>query len=128
MSVSKNEIVVYQPNETIRLDVRLENEKVWLTQSQMGLLFESTTRNVRLHLENIHSCGELTQEVTRKDFFLVRQNGAWQVKRQDISRQIFHHRRQGPVSYRASLKDLGWKSLFFTKLAAAEIPNLKARV
>ena len=79
--VEKNEIVVYQPNETIRLDVRLENETVWLTQSQMGLLFGCTTRNVRLHLENIYSCGELDQEATRKDFFLVRQEGARQVKR-----------------------------------------------
>ena len=81
MSEAKNEIVVYQPNETIRLDVRLENETVWLTQSQMGLLFGCTTRNVRMHLENIYSCGELTQEATRKDFFLVRQEGARQVKR-----------------------------------------------
>ena len=81
MSEAKNEIVVYQPNETIRLDVRLENETVWLTQSQMGLLFGCTTRNVRLHLENIYSCGELTQEATRKDFFLVRQEGVRQVKR-----------------------------------------------
>ena len=81
MSEAKNEIVVYQPDETIRLDVRLENETVWLTQSQMGLLFGCTTRNVRTHLENIYSCGELAQEATRKDFFLVRQEGARQVKR-----------------------------------------------
>ncbi len=77
----KNEIIVYQPNETMRLDVRLENETVWLTQSQMGILFGCTTRNIRLHLENIYSCGELTQEATRKDFFLVRQEGDRQVKR-----------------------------------------------
>ena len=81
MSTSENQIVGYQPNETVRLDVRLENETVWLTQSQMGLLFGCTTRNVRLHLENIYSCGELTQEATRKDFFLVRQEGVRQVKR-----------------------------------------------
>ena len=80
-ATARNEIVVYQPDETIRLDVRLENETVWLTQSQMGLLFGCTTRNVRLHLENIYSCGELDQEATRKDFFLVRQEGARQVKR-----------------------------------------------
>ena len=79
--MSENQIVVYQPNETVRLDVRLENETVWLTQSQMGVLFGCTTRNVRLHLENIYSCGELTQEATRKDFFLVRQEGDRQVKR-----------------------------------------------
>jgi len=77
----KNEIVVYQPDETLRLDVRLEDETVWLTQSQMGTLFGCTTRNVRLHLENIYACGELTTEATRKDFFLVRQEGARRVRR-----------------------------------------------
>ena len=61
-ATARNEIVVYQPDETIRLDVRLENETVWLTQSQMGLLFGCTTRNVRIHLDNIYSCGELCRE------------------------------------------------------------------
>lgn len=46
-----------------------------------GVLTSGTTRNVRLHLENIYSCGELTQGATRKDFFLVRQEGDRQVKR-----------------------------------------------
>ena len=81
MSTNENQIVVYQPNETIRLDVRLENETVWLTQSQMGELFGCTTRNVRLHLENIYSCGELSPKATRKDFFLVRLEGTRQVRR-----------------------------------------------
>ena len=81
MSVNENQIVVYQPNETVRLDVRLENETVWLTQSQMGELFGCTTRNVRMHLENIYSSGELVPEATRKDFFLVRLEGVRQVRR-----------------------------------------------
>ena len=81
MTANENQIVVYQPNETIRLDVRLENETVWLTQSQMGELFGCTTRNVRMHLENIYACGELVSEATRKDFFLVRLEGARQVRR-----------------------------------------------
>ena len=78
---TENQIVVYQPNETVRLDVRLENETVWLTQSQMGELFGCTTRNVRLHLENIYACGELIPEATRKDFFLVRMEGSRTVRR-----------------------------------------------
>ena len=78
---TENQIVVYQPNETVRLDVRLENETVWLTQSQMGELFGCTTRNVRLHLENIYACGELHAMATRKDFFLVRIEGGRQVRR-----------------------------------------------
>ena len=40
MEPVENQIVVYQPNETVRLDVRLENETVWLTQEQMALLFD----------------------------------------------------------------------------------------
>ena len=81
MNKTKNEIVVYQPDETIRLEVRLEDEMVWLTQSQMGMLFGCTIRNVRMHLENIYSCGELTREATRKDFFLVRMEGPREVHR-----------------------------------------------
>jgi hypothetical protein len=81
MNETKNEIVVYQPDETIRLEVRLEDETVWLTQSQMGMLFGCTIRNVRMHLENIYSCGELTREATRKDFFLVRMEGLREVHR-----------------------------------------------
>ena len=77
----KNEIVVYQPDKTLRLEVKLENETVWLTQSQMAELFGCTTRNVRLHLENIYACGELEAEATRKDFFLVRQEGSRRVSR-----------------------------------------------
>ena len=39
MNTNENQIVVYQPDETIRLDVRLENETVWLSQEQMCALF-----------------------------------------------------------------------------------------
>ena len=39
MTERENQIIVYQPNETVRLDLRLENETVWLTQEQMALLF-----------------------------------------------------------------------------------------
>ena len=63
------------------VDVRLENETVWQTQSQMGGLFGCTTRNVRLHLENIYACGELLSDATRKDFFLVRKEGSRTVHR-----------------------------------------------
>ena len=73
--------VVYQPNETVRLEVRMENETVWLTQSQMAELFDCTVRNVRLHLANIYECGELDAGATRKDFFLVRMEGSRKVSR-----------------------------------------------
>ena len=52
MPEEKNEIIVYQPDETIRLEVRLENDTVWLTQSQMAQLFGCTIKNISVHLKN----------------------------------------------------------------------------
>ena len=72
MSASENQIVVYQPNETARLNVRLENETVWLTQSQMATLFGCSTDNISLHLKNVYSVGELSREATTEDFSVVR--------------------------------------------------------
>lgn len=80
-TLQKNEIVVYQPNETVRLEVLLEDETVWLTQSQMAEMFGCTVRNVRMHLANIYSCHELEENPTRKDFFLVRTEGTRKVSR-----------------------------------------------
>ena len=58
----KNEIVVYQPDETIRLAVRLENETVWLTQSQLCELFQRDVSVISRHIKNIFSEGELDKE------------------------------------------------------------------
>ena len=79
----QNQIVVYQPNETVRLDVRLENETVWLTQSQMATLFGCSTDNIGLHLKNVYAVGELSREATTEDFSVVRKEGARQVRRKD---------------------------------------------
>ena len=72
MNAGENQIVVYQPNETVRLDVRLENETVWLTQSQMATLFGCSTDNIGLHLKNVYAIGELSREATTEDFSVVR--------------------------------------------------------
>ena len=53
MTANENQIVVYQPNETVRLDVRLENETVWRTQGQMGEMCGCSTRNVGMHIDTI---------------------------------------------------------------------------
>jgi len=79
--LSENQIVVYQPNDTVRLDVRLENETVWLTQSQMAVLFGCSTDNIGLHLKNVYSVGELSREATTEDFSVVRLEGSRQVRR-----------------------------------------------
>ena len=81
MESAENQIVVYQPNETVRLDVRLENETVWLTQSQMAVLFGCSTDNIGLHLKNVFAVGELSREATTEDFSVVRREGSRQVRR-----------------------------------------------
>ena len=63
-ATARNEIVVYQPDETIRLDVRLENETVWLTQMQLCELFEVVKSNVSYHLKNIFDTEELDYAAT----------------------------------------------------------------
>ena len=60
----QNKIVVYQPNETVRLDVRLENETVWLTQEQIANLFGTKRPAITKHLANIYKSGELEREGT----------------------------------------------------------------
>ena len=76
-----NEIVLYQPDETIKLEVRLENETVWLTQQQMTVLFETTKQNVSLHINNIFKEEELLSEATVKEYLTVQQEGDRTVKR-----------------------------------------------
>jgi len=58
----KNEIVVYQPNELVRLDVRLENETVWLTQAQLCVLFQRDVSVISRHIKNIFAEGELDKD------------------------------------------------------------------
>ena len=55
----KDEIIVYQPNELLRLDVRIENETVWLTQMQLCALFGVVKSNISYHLKNIFGTKEL---------------------------------------------------------------------
>ncbi len=64
MTAVENQIVVYQPNETVRLDVRLENETVWLTQEQIANLFGTKRPAITKHLANIYKSGELEREGT----------------------------------------------------------------
>ena len=76
------EVVVYDaPNGDVALDVRLEQETVWLTRGQMATVFASTSENVRQHLRNIFVDGELEESATTKDFLLVRSEGERRVRR-----------------------------------------------
>ena len=52
LTPQKNEIVVYQPNDIMRIEVRFEDETVWLQQPRIAELFACSLENVRLHLKN----------------------------------------------------------------------------
>jgi len=58
-NITTGEIVLYQPDDTIRLEVKIEDETVWLTQAQMAELFQTTKQNVSLHINNAFKEGEL---------------------------------------------------------------------
>ena len=79
--LKKGEIVMYQPDETIRLEVRVESETVWLTQQQMAELFKATKQNVSLHIKNIYDEEELEEISTVKDYLTVRKEGKRTVRR-----------------------------------------------
>ena len=71
----QNQIILYRPNDTISLEVRLENETVWLSQAQMTELFGSTKQNISLHINNIFKEGELKQISVVKDFLTTALDG-----------------------------------------------------
>ena len=76
-----NEIVVYQPDETMRLEVRLENETVWLNQSRMGDLFGVDRTVVNRHIRNIYKSGELEETATCAKIAQVQSEGGRTVLR-----------------------------------------------
>ena len=80
-STQGNEIIIYQPDEELSLDVRVDDETVWLTQSQIVELFESSKANISEHLKHIFDSGELSKEATVRKFRTVRQEGNRNVTR-----------------------------------------------
>ena len=73
--IEQGEIILYQPDETVRLEVRLEDDTVWLTQAQMAELFQTTRNNVTLHIGNIFKEGELSEFSVRKESLLTAADG-----------------------------------------------------
>lgn len=67
--------MLYQPNDNIRLEVRLQDETVWLTQQQMAELFNTTRNNITLHIGNIFKEGKLEVNSVRKESLLTAADG-----------------------------------------------------
>jgi len=87
MNPEKSAIVIYQSDDgKTRIDVRMENETVWLTQAQMAELFQVTPQNITLHLRAMYSEGELSEAATCKDYLQVRSEG-----NRNVSRNLKHY-------------------------------------
>ena len=82
MTENNTQIIIYQTeNGETKLEVRLENETVWLSQKLMAALFQTTVANINIHLKNIFEEGELDMKATIKDFLIVRIEGSREVNR-----------------------------------------------
>ncbi len=122
--MEKGEIILYQPDNSVELEVRIEAETVWLTQAQMALLFETTRNNVTLHIGNIFKEGELDENSVCKESLLTASDGkSYRTKISSIeieTRRGIHDRfliiDDTVYHVGASLKDLGKKLFAFSKL------------
>jgi len=76
LPAKKSEFLLYQTEDGhTKLEVRLENETVWLTQQMMAELFQTTKQNIGQHLKNIFSEGELPENSVVKEFFTTASDG-----------------------------------------------------
>ena len=83
VEVAKGEVFVYQADDgRVKLDVRLQDETVWLTQQLMADLFQSSKQNISHHINSIYEEKELSREATVKKYLTVRTEGTREVSRQ----------------------------------------------
>jgi len=97
-----SEIIIYQAEDGItKIDVRMENETVWLSQAQMAELFQTTPQNITLHIKNVYSEGELSQDSTCKDYLQVQNEGG-----RSVSRNVKHYNLDVIISVGYRVKSL----------------------
>ena len=80
--MNNSEILLYQSEDgQTKIEVRLEEETVWLSQAQMVELFQTTKQNISLHIKNIYEEGELKEISTIKEYLTVQTEGKREVQR-----------------------------------------------
>jgi death-on-curing family protein len=77
----ENRIEIYQKNNKTQVEVRFENETIWLSQKQMAELFEKDIRTINEHIKTIYKTKELTKDSTVRKFRIVQQEGNRKVNR-----------------------------------------------
>lgn len=87
MTDTNNQIAIYiAENGQTQIDVKIQDDTVWLTQESMAKVFNTTTANINMHIKNILKEGELNKNSTIKDFLIVRTEG-----KRKVSRKIVHY-------------------------------------
>ena len=101
----KDEIIIYQADEaTTRLEVRIEEETVWLNRQQIATLFGRDVKTIGKHINNIFSEGELSREVVVANFATTTQHGAMKGKTQILSVEYYNLDVIISVGYRVKSK------------------------
>ena len=102
MTFDNSEIIIYQADDgQTRIDVRMEEETVWLSQAQMAELFQTTKQNVSLHINNAFAEGELEPSTTVKEYLTVQNEGG-----RDVSRNIKYYNLDVIISVGYRVKSL----------------------
>lgn len=101
MKKGENEIILFEDGD-VKLQVKLQDDTVWLTIEQMSELFNTTKRNIEMHIKNIYEEGELEENSTWKDFFQVQKEGTRQVTR---NKKIYNLDVIISVGYRVKSKE-----------------------
>ena len=101
----KNEIVLYRPDELAEhIEVRIEEETVWLNRQQIAMLFGRDVKTIGKHINNVFSEGELEQKVVVANFAITTQHGAIKGKTQTISVEYYNLDVIISVGYRVKSK------------------------
>jgi hypothetical protein len=89
--MNTSDIIIYQnQNGNIKIDVRLEDETVWLTQDQMCILFGKAKSTINEHIKNVFSEGELNEKVVVRKFRITTQHGAIIGKTQEVQVNLYN--------------------------------------
>ena len=81
MVIDNNDILIYQPDDELRLEVKLSEDTVWLTQAQMAELYGTLRQAITKHIKNIYSSEELYKNATCSILELVQHEGKRMVRR-----------------------------------------------
>ena len=102
MKSDNTEIIIYQTEDgRTKIQVRMENETVWLTQAQMAELFQTTKQNVSLHINNAFKEGEIDSSATVKEYLTVQNESG-----REVSRSVKHYNLDVIISVGYCVKSL----------------------